>query len=130
MIITNMERYMYMIKGIGIDIVEIERIKQIIERQPRFPERILTAKEKVRYDQYKNEQRRIEYIAGRFAAKEAAAKATGRGIGELSFQHIEITTNKQGAPKIKIDHYEHETVHLTISHSKQYAVAQVIIEEI
>lgn len=130
MIITNMERYMYMIKGIGMDIVEIERIKQTIKRQPRFPERILTKREMARYDQYKNIQRSIEYIAGRFAAKEAAAKATGHGIGELSFQHIEITTNEKGAPKIEISDYDNENIHLTISHSKHYAVAQVIIEEI
>lgn len=132
MIITNKERYRYytyMIKGIGIDIVEIDRLNQSIKKQARLPERILTKNELERYTSFTKEQRKVEFLAGRFAAKEAAAKATGRGIGALSFQHIEVTSNEWGAPQLLIEGYEKEFIHVTISHSKHYAVAQVIIEE-
>ena len=70
-----------MIKGIGIDITELGRIKKILERQPRFPERILTENEIERFEKLKG-QRKIEYFAGRFAAKEAFSKANGTGIGK------------------------------------------------
>lgn len=130
MIITNKERYMCMIKGIGIDIIEIDRMEQSIKKQVRLPERILTKNELARYTSFTKEQRKVEFLAGRFAAKEAAAKATGRGIGRLSFQHIEVTSNEKGAPQLLIKGYAKDIIHLTISHSKDYAVAQVIIEEI
>lgn len=117
-----------MIKGIGIDITEIQRMKQIIERQPRFSERILTANEQSRYEQLKG-ARQIEYIAGRFAAKEAFSKANGTGIGKcLSFLDIEIMADEAGKPCITAP--ISKGVHLSISHSKEYAVAQVVIEEV
>jgi|SRR5690625_451401 len=117
-----------MIKGIGIDIIELERIKQIMKRQKRFIQRILTPNELEHFSSLPNERRKIEFLAGRFAAKEAFAKASRRGIGALSFQHIEILANKNGAPNIHAQGYETASVHLSISHSEQYAVAQVIIE--
>lgn len=57
-----------MISGIGIDIADLERIRKIIARQERFPERILTPKEQAVY-RCLPEKRRAEYLAGRFAAK-------------------------------------------------------------
>ena len=128
MVISIIEGVARMIKGIGIDITELERIKRILERQSRFPERILTQHEIERYEQLKG-QRRIEYFAGRFAAKEAFSKANGTGIGkELSFLDIEITVDKAGKPSIIAP--ISKGVHLSISHSKEYAIAQVIIEEL
>lgn len=116
-----------MIKGIGIDITEIGRIKQILERQPRFPERILTDHEIKRFEQLKG-LRKIEYFAGRFAAKEAFSKAYGTGIGNnLSFLDIEISVDKAGKPIITSPFSK--GVHVSISHSKEYAIAQVVIEE-
>src|SRR5699024_11428966 len=88
-----------MIKGIGIDIIELERIKQIMKRQKRFIQRILTPNELEHFSSLPNERRKIEFLAGRFAAKEAFAKASRRGIGALSFQHIEILANKNGDRK-------------------------------
>lgn len=119
---------MFMIKGIGIDIIELARIKQSMNKQQRFVKRILTEKELEHYDTLPNEKRQIEYVAGRFAAKEAVAKATGRGIGELSFQHIEILVQESGAPYMAVQGYETDKIHVSISHSEHYAVAQVIIE--
>lgn len=117
-----------MITGIGIDIIEIDRIKQSIKRKPRFIQRILTELE---YDKFLtlNERRQAEYLAGRFAAKEAVAKSLGKGIGTLSFQHIEITSDPHGAPEVKVQGYETMRIWLSISHSAEYAVAQVVLEE-
>jgi len=116
-----------MISGIGIDIIELDRINRAVNKKSHFINRILTEKERKIYDSYKKTQRKLEFLAGRFAAKEAFAKATGTGIGKLSFQHIEILHNDVGAPQITVDGYRQEDIFLSISHSKQYAVAQVII---
>lgn len=118
-----------MIEGIGIDIIELPRIKKAIEKKNRFVERILTDKEQVTYNSLKKEFRKIEFLAGRFAAKEAFAKAIGTGIGALSFQHIEITSDRNGKPFINAEGFERKQIFLSISHSKTYAVAQVIVTE-
>ncbi|OCA89348.1 holo-ACP synthase [Bacillus sp. FJAT-27225] len=115
-----------MIKGIGMDLVEIGRIKKLIERQERFPERILTLAE---MDLYLTlpERRRAEFLAGRFAAKEAFAKAFGTGIGEkLSFHDIEIGKALSGKPYFKKP--GNVSAHLSITHTAQFAAAQVVIE--
>lgn len=114
-----------MIKGIGLDIVEIERILDICKRQPRFPLRILTTKELEVYEQL-SEQRKMEYLAGRFAAKEAYAKAYGTGIGnQLSFLDIETAYDQNGKPIIVKP--RREKVYLSITHTRTIAAAQVII---
>lgn len=116
-----------MITGIGIDIVEIDRICKAAERQTRFFERILCETERTRYLQLKG-RRKVEFLAGRYAAKEAFSKAAGTGIGsELSFQDIEIGKDEKGRPFITKPFTE--GVHLSLSHSEHYAVAQVIIEK-
>jgi len=117
-----------MIIGTGVDIIEIGRIRKLIESQPRFPDRVLTEKEKTIYITY-NERRRVEFLAGRWAAKEAFSKAKGTGIGkELSFLDIEIEADQHGRPTVMKP--MKDGVHLSISHSEQYAIAQVIIEKI
>lgn len=115
-----------MIKGIGIDIIEIERIEKIANRQPRFVERILTVAERDRYKTL-SKRRQLEFLAGRFAAKEAVVKALGTGImHSIGWQDIEVLNDGRGKPivNVPIDN----PIHLSISHSKEYAVAQVIIE--
>ncbi|MCA1012935.1 holo-ACP synthase [Halobacillus halophilus] len=117
-----------MIRGIGIDIIEMDRIKQSIKRKPRFIQRILTDGEYQRFKEL-NERRQTEYAAGRFAAKEALAKSLGTGIGALSFQHIEVLSNGKGAPSMKVQGFENLHIWLSISHSTTHAVAQVVLEE-
>ncbi|MFC3882475.1 holo-ACP synthase [Bacillus songklensis] len=118
-----------MITGIGIDIVEIDRIEKIIQRKKGFVERILVHKEKLYYEQLSS-RRKVEFLAGRFAAKEAYAKAAGTGIGQhLSFQDIQVDYDEYGKPFI-LSSSSDVKVHLSISHSQQYAVAQVIIESL
>lgn len=118
-----------MIIGTGIDIVELDRIKKIMKRQPRFIDRILTMNEQDAWQQLRSEQRKIEMLAGRFAAKEAFAKAYGTGIGRIRFQDIEVTSQPSGAPKLTCTYAADLNVFVSISHSEQYAVAQVIIEQ-
>ncbi|UOQ49131.1 holo-ACP synthase [Gracilibacillus caseinilyticus] len=117
-----------MIQGIGVDIVELSRIKGMLERQPRMIERVLTNSEREAAEALRSEIRRIEYIAGRFAAKEAFAKAIGTGLGKLSFQDIEIINNSSGAPVLNSNVLTGQKCFISISHSEQYAIAQVIIE--
>jgi holo-[acyl-carrier protein] synthase len=118
---------MKMIVGIGLDIVEIQRIQSIVTRQPKFVGRILTDLEKQKFDSLAG-HRQIEFLAGRYAAKEAFSKARGTGIGKtLSFRDIEIENDENGKPIIRKPVMK--GVHLSITHSAQYAVAQVIIED-
>lgn len=115
-----------MIKGIGVDITELDRMETLINRQPRLKERILTEREILIYEKL-NGRRKVEYFAGRFAAKEAFSKANGTGIGKhLSFLDIEIISDDKGKPMISKPFSE--GVHLSISHSRDYAIAQVVIE--
>ncbi|GIN57014.1 holo-ACP synthase [Lederbergia ruris] len=116
-----------MIIGIGLDIVEIKRIEKVSERQERLPFRILTEAERELYFAL-SDKRKIEFLAGRFAAKEAYAKARGTGIGShLSFLDIEILPDRLGKPHITKPLFG--MAHLSITHTEQYAAAQVIIEE-
>lgn len=117
-----------MIKGIGIDIIELERIKESIKKNERLVNRVLTEKEKNRYAALSSERRKVEFLAGRFAAKEACAKALGTGIGTLSFKYIEILNEESGAPKMMVKGYEMDSFLLSISHSQEFAVAQVLIQ--
>lgn len=126
-----------MIKGIGIDISDMRRIDASIARLgDSFLSRVLTPKE---IEDMPQGPRKTEYVAGRFAAKEAFAKATGWGIGErLSWQDMTIGRDELGKPVIYLSEkwlatYDPEgrlKFHISISHEKDYAVAQAIIEEL
>lgn len=117
-----------MIAGIGIDLVEIRQIKQLVERQDAFYRRILTPNEQAYYDTL-SKHRQIEFVAGRYAAKEAFSKAMGTGIGKnVSFQDIEILPNEKNKPMAKTKLFT-GNVHLSISHTETYAVAQLILEK-
>ncbi|MGD7046520.1 holo-ACP synthase [Jeotgalibacillus proteolyticus] len=115
-----------MISGIGLDLIELNRVRSVVQRHPKLAARVLTKNELMEYRKYP-EERKIEFLAGRFAAKEAYAKALGTGIGaSLSFQDIEIVKDSYGKPFIKVS--MPGEVHLSITHSREYAAAQVIIE--
>lgn len=119
-----------MIIGTGIDIIELARIKKLMDRQPNFIDRILTPPEKERFSSL-SAKRKVEFLAGRFAAKEAFSKANGTGIGkELSFQDMTIASTEKGKPYFVAPSLQEGKVHLSISHSEQYAIAQVIIESL
>lgn len=126
-----------MIVGIGIDIVELHRIKKILERNPEaFIRRVLSPSEQENLPSGGN--RKVEYLAGRYAAKEAVAKALGTGIGKVfSFLDAEVCPTEGGKPilslnsavweKLNLD--DDHRLHLSISHSREYAIAQVVLEK-
>ncbi|TDQ36732.1 holo-ACP synthase [Aureibacillus halotolerans] len=117
-----------MIQGIGLDIVSIQRIEDVMSRQSGFIDRVLTDREKAEYMQLQG-RRKSEYVAGRFAAKEAFSKAIGTGIGrDCGFLDVEILRSERGAPVLYTTKTPH-AVHVSISHSESSAVAQVILEE-
>ncbi len=119
-----------MIKGIGIDMIELKRIERVLSRQPRFLKRILSGAEMELYEQLPSKKRKIEFLAGRFAAKEAYSKAVGTGIGvHHSFRSIEILRGASGEPRVCYEGKLKPLVHVSISHSKEYAIAQVIVEK-
>lgn len=115
-----------MIVGIGVDIVELDRMARSM-KQPRFLKRLLTDVEYELSQQYPL-PRQIEFVSGRFAAKEAYAKAIGTGIAHgLSWRHIEILPDETGRPVMTAPFTG--KIHVSISHSQTYAIAQVILEE-
>jgi holo-[acyl-carrier protein] synthase len=128
-----------MIVGIGIDMVEIERIGALLRRQPKALGRFLTGREQ-KLLAGKSETRRFEFVAGRYAAKEAGAKALGTGIGVfLGFHDMEIMPSQTGKPVLAFRPKVYDKlglepartrVHLSISHSQSHAIAQVVVEEL
>jgi|SRR5690554_565310 holo-[acyl-carrier protein] synthase len=89
-----------MIFGIGTDIVEIDRIRQALARTPRLPQRILTPEEQ---DAFNRSARPEVFLAKRFAAKEAAVKALGTGIGRgISWQHFRVEHDALGRPLLRL----------------------------
>jgi holo-[acyl-carrier protein] synthase len=124
-----------MIVGIGIDVVEIARIKDVYERhRERFLGRILTPAECAYVLQYKDP---CERLAGRWAAKEAALKALGTGLAAgIRWRDVEILPGAGGKPELTLHGRAAEQArslratvcHVTITHSDLLAVAQVILE--
>ncbi|ALC83806.1 MULTISPECIES: holo-ACP synthase [Bacillus] len=118
-----------MIIGIGIDLIELRRINDLIKRQEKFADRVLAEEELNIYKNLSN-KKKPEYLAGRFAAKEAFSKALGTGIGaHLSFQDIVTETDDRGKPTLFCQKTKDKKIHLSITHTREYAAAQVIIEE-
>ena len=116
----------------GTDIIEIERIKENIENLGnKFLERVFTEKE-IEYCESKNVQK-YQHYAARFAAKEATFKAISWKLKDkyqISWKDIEVENDKQGRPTLNIigvNLKDVESIGLSISHCKQYAVANVTI---
>lgn len=89
-----------MIKGIGVDVLELVRVERVYTlHSERFVARILTPKERLEFEKRKN---KANYLAKQFAAKEAISKCFGTGLGRLSFQDIEVLRNEYGQPIARI----------------------------
>jgi holo-[acyl-carrier protein] synthase len=124
-----------MIVSIGIDIIEVARVREVLARTPRFAERVFTAAERTYCD-----SRGVvaaQHYAARFAAKEAALKAFQTGWrGGISWQDVEIAAKDSGAPYLIFHGVVQElfersgatAAHLSISHTTDHAIAQVILE--
>lgn len=117
-----------MIYGIGIDILNLERIMNLKSKMDRFAQKSLTPAEYEEYCQKKG-NRKIEYLGGRFSCKEAFSKALGSGIGKVvSLQDIETLTNEQGAPVMTSTQFGGK-IFVSISHEKKYVITQVLLEK-
>lgn len=124
-----------MIVGVGVDIAETKRFENLYSRYgERIARRILTESEQVEFGRRNNP---ASYLATRFAAKEAAAKALGTGFGRgVGYKSIEIKNNNQGKPMLKFINSalelarqkQVENVFVSLSDEKHYVVAMVILE--
>ena len=122
-----------MVIGIGIDIIEIERVKKAITKE-NFLKRVFTPKE-IAYCEGRGAQKAASYAA-RFAGKEAVLKAFGTGlIGGILLER-EILNDELGAPKVYLSGFfarlakekEIQRIHLSLSHAHLYAVAHTVFE--
>ena len=116
----------------GTDIIEIDRIKESIETLgERFLNRVYTKKE-IEYCESKNAQK-YEHYAVRFAAKEAAFKALSYNLEnkyQVSWKDIEVVNEKQGRPTLNIkniDMEKVESIDISLSHCRNYAIANVTV---
>jgi len=125
------------IVSIGTDIIEVYRIRETLERTPRFAERVFTRRER-EYCETKGAAA-AQSFAARFAAKEAFLKALRTGWrGKIAWQDIEIKNDEQGAPsfeisgeaKIILEKLGANKVHLSMSHTTEHAIANVVLERI
>ena len=126
-----------MIISIGIDIVEVYRIRETIERTPRFVTRVFTPAEQA-YCDAKGVAAAQSYAA-RFAAKEACLKALQTGWrGKITWHDIEILSDETGVPSLLLigeakrlfEKMGASKIHLSMSHTTEHAVSQVIFEKI
>ena len=124
-----------MIVSIGIDIIEVARIREVLLRTPRFTERVFTLAER----DYCDSRGAVaaQHYAARFAAKEAALKALQTGWrGGLSWQDVEVSARDSGAPYLIFkgevlaifEKFGATATHLSMSHTSEHAIAQVILE--
>jgi holo-[acyl-carrier protein] synthase len=124
-----------MILGVGIDMIEVDRVAEKVRKKNGFKEKIFSSAEIVFCETKPNS---AQNYAARFAAKEAFLKATGQGLN-LGFElhHIEVVNDLYGKPEIKLsgnfkdlareNHWN--TIHLSLSHVQAMACAVVIIEK-
>lgn len=120
----------YLIK-VGVDIVEIKRIKRSISKE-RFLNRIFSKRE---YDDFKKRKFKAESIAANFCAKEAFLKSIGKGLGFMSLNKIELLRKESGEPYLIISdeevlykYFKNVNFSVSVSHTKEYAIATVIAE--
>ncbi len=110
-----------MIRGIGTDIVSKERIKN-----SNVEEKFLNSDELEILNNLNGEEK-IDFISGRWAAKESIIKASGK---EITFSQISILKEDSGAPIVLIDGKKDENIKISISHEKDYTVAFSVITKV
>ena len=123
-----------MIVGIGTDICDISRIERIVKRQKGFAERILTVEE---ITTYKKRSNSAQYLASRFAAKEATLKALGTGLAQgINWHDLETSHLQSGQPVMSLygralqiaNEKQVAHIHLSLSDEKAHALAFVVME--
>ena len=123
-----------MIIGIGTDIIEIKRIEKVINRTHSFIKKSFTNNE---IEYFKSKGLKGNVIAGNFAAKEAISKAIGTGFRGFGLKDIEVLRDELGKPIVKLSDKIYElldvkefNIHISISHSKDNAIAYAVMEVI
>lgn len=123
-----------MIIGIGTDIIEIERIEKVINRTSSFIEKSFTSNE---IEYFKTKGLKGNVIAGNFAAKEAISKAIGTGFRGFGLKDIEVLRDEFGKPVVNLSNRIYKllnvgqfNIHVSISHSRENAIAYAVIEVI
>ncbi len=121
------------VKGIGVDIIEIDRVRRSIERLgDRFLEKVYTTAE-IAYCNAK--AHRFQHYAARFAAKEALSKALSTGwAGEFRWKDVEVMNEPSGQPRFTLHgtlsaKLDSASIMLSMSHSDSHVVAMVVIQE-
>jgi holo-[acyl-carrier protein] synthase len=120
-----------MLYGLGIDMVEVGRIKRALNRWgERFLHRVFTSEER---DYCTRKAFPEQSLAARFAAKEAVLKAIGTGLsGGIRWTDVRIVNGKSGRPEVRLgknitQRIGNKKILLSISHTKEFAIAQVIL---
>ena len=116
-----------MIVGIGVDIIEVDRIQKLAEKSPRFLKRVFT-NEEIQYCTGK--KNKYQHLAARFAAKEAFFKALGK---KIHWTDVGIVNLPSGKPELVLNSegpFPFERTYVSVSHLKDYAVAYVILEKV
>jgi holo-[acyl-carrier protein] synthase len=117
-----------MIQGIGIDLIEVQRIGQALSRGgERFLKRVFTSREQVNAKEH-SESRMIEHYAGKFAAKEAVVKALGSGLRGMHWTDIEILKEPSGKPVVALSQeleirFDYPMLFISITHTRTLCFA-------
>ncbi len=124
-----------MIFGVGVDIVLLSRIQAAMDRHGEsFAKKILTDSE---FESYLVNNKQVNFLAKRFAAKEAFSKALGTGFSDgLSLKHIQLGHTERGRPKFtftdvakqKIEYFNILHSHLSLSDEREHVIAFVTLE--
>ena len=115
-----------MIVGIGVDIIEVERIQKLVEKSPRFLKRVFTDQE-INYS--KRKKNKFQHLAARFAAKEAFFKALGK---KIDWVDVGIVNLPSGKPELELKggrSFPFDRTYVSLSHLQDYAIAYVVLEK-
>lgn len=120
------------VMGVGVDIVDVTRFASVLERTPRFLDRVFTRDECYHLD---GQRRSAQSLAARFAAKEAVAKVLVRTHG-LRWHHCEVLTEADGNPRLRLSGSVAQAAerlgihrwHVSLSHDGGHAIAYVVAE--
>ncbi len=121
------------VRGVGIDAVDVDRLRHALERRPRLAERVFTDDERAYAMAAADPGPRL---AARFAAKEAVAKALGVGIGAVAWRQVEVVHDERGAPGVVLAGEAAALAarrgvarwHLSLTHTETLALASVVAE--
>lgn len=111
---------------IGIDAVDIERFRDLLQREPRVETRLFTEEERTYCHGYADP---VMHLAGTLATKEAVIKAASLGPLVSWCRRIEVERGRSGAPRVKVDGREDREINVSISHDRGLAVAIAVVKE-